>query len=50
MNTTLDIVELIECNPITKLSNTYQNNLLEKQFPLNVDYKILLSQQVNQEK
>ncbi len=30
MNTTLDIVELIECNPITKLSNTYQNKLLEK--------------------
>ena len=30
MNNTVDIVELIESNPITKLSNTYQNKLLEK--------------------
>lgn len=30
MNNTLDIVELIESNPITKLSNTYQNKLLGK--------------------
>ena len=30
MNNALDIVELIENNPITKLSNTYQNKLLEK--------------------
>ena len=26
----LDIVELIENNPITKLSNTYHNNFLTK--------------------
>ena len=30
MNTSLNIVELIENNPITKLSNTYQSNLLNK--------------------
>lgn len=29
-NVTLNIVELIENNPITKLSNTYQSNLLKK--------------------
>ena len=27
---TLDIIDLIEKNPITKLSNTYNNRLLEK--------------------
>ena len=30
MNTTLNIVELIENNPISRLSNTYQNKLLAK--------------------
>ena len=30
MDTTLNIVELIENNPITQLSDTYQNNLLAK--------------------
>lgn len=30
MNNTIDIVKLIENNPITKLSNTYQNKLLMK--------------------
>ena len=30
MNTSLNIVELIESNPITKLSNTYQSNLINK--------------------
>lgn len=30
MNTSLNIVELIENNPITRLSGTYQNNLLTK--------------------
>ena len=30
MNTTLNIVELIENNPIARLSNTYQNKLLAK--------------------
>ena len=30
MNTTLNIVELIENNPITRLSGTYQNKLLTK--------------------
>ena len=29
-NVSLNIVELIENNPITKLSNTYQGNLLTK--------------------
>lgn len=30
MNSSLDIVELIENNPITRLSNTYQNKLITK--------------------
>ncbi len=30
MNTSLNIVELIENNPITRLSGTYQNKLLTK--------------------
>ena len=30
MNTTMNIVELIEKNPITKLSNVYQSKLLQK--------------------
>jgi len=30
MDTTLNIVELIENNPIARLSDTYQNNLLAK--------------------
>ena len=52
----LTLDEYILCNSIQEFNSfshelkTYQNNLLEKQFLLNVDYKILLSQQVNQEK
>lgn len=30
MDTSFNIVELIENNPITRLSGTYQNNLLAK--------------------
>ena len=30
MSKSLNIVELIETNPITRLSNTYQNKLLTK--------------------
>jgi hypothetical protein len=30
MNITLNIVDLIENNPITRLSSTYQNKLLTK--------------------
>jgi hypothetical protein len=30
MNENLDIISLIENNPITKLSNTHNNKLLEK--------------------